>query len=579
MSLGGHLRRVTTRLLATVLLVTVVSVSSSAWVANWQANQRFQQSLRREQAKQPMILERLAILARESAWPENILDEARRLSAQTGLRITVTSEDPTFRIDLDETHPDRLAQPADKPRYTIDPSALKPDGFKSFAIRNSALRLCYDTASIAYDLVKLESGLQRPVAKAGQTPNAAVQVFNCRRLYDDAPETSKPVYVALSELSLDDSALLGNGVRWRLVGIIAGLLALAVATTVILARQILRPVGMLTAATQRMRGGNLSERVPVTSTDELGQLSESFNAMASSLEESDKLRKRMTSDIAHELRTPLSNIRGYLEAAQDGVAPLTTSLIDSLHEDTLLLQALVEDLQELTQAEAGRLQLELASTDMADLLASVANAHRARATTAGLTIELDLDALDQAEVDARRIRQVVTNLVENSIRHTQPGGKITLRARGLPAGELQLSVTDTGSGIAAEHLPHLFDRFYRVDSSRNRATGGSGLGLAITRELVTAHGGTIGVTSKAGVGTTFTIELPASVTAPAPPALAGRHDLAEAASGRTETDETPAANDSLHTDPSGPANSAFTNPAETPAGPPGDCGEYHVHVS
>lgn len=555
MSLGGHLHRVTTRLLATVLLVTVVSVSSSAWVANWQSNERLQQSLRRELTKQPLILERIAALAADSRWPTNIEEEAPKLSRQTGLRITVTSDQGGFLVlvDVDELHPDRLSEPAQKARFTIDPILLNLERFNEFAKRNSALRTCFDSNSILYNLTKLNSGLQKPDIRSGQSANAVAQAANCRRLYDVPLETSEPVYVALSELSLNDGALLSNGIPWRLVAIIAGLLTLAVTTTVIVARQILRPVGLLTAATERMKNGNLNERVPVRSTDELGQLSESFNSMASSLEEADKLRKRMTSDIAHELRTPLSNIRGYLEAAQDGVAPLTTSLIDSLHEDTLLLQALVEDLQELTQAEAGRLQLELASTDVADLLTSVANAHRARANTAGVEIGLVLEPVGRAELDARRMRQVVTNLVENSIRHTQPGGKITVGVLRCATGNLQVTVTDTGSGIATEHLPHLFDRFYRVDSSRNRATGGSGLGLAITRELVTAHGGTIEVTSKAGVGTTFTIDLPGLLGEP--PALAGRHD------GR------------------GTVAAERNSPAEEPEAPDCESDEYHVHVS
>jgi two-component system sensor histidine kinase BaeS len=221
----------------------------------------------------------------------------------------------------------------------------------------------------------------------------------------------------------------------------------------------------------------------------------------------------MTTDIAHELRTPLSNIRGYLEAAQDGVAPLTPALVSSLLEDAMLLQGLVEDLQELSLAESGRLQLQRAPTDVDDLAISVASAHRARALQRGVGVNVDARTGLLADLDARRMRQVITNLMENAIRHTDAGGEIALAVHRTESG-MRISVRDTGTGIEPEHLPHIFDRFYRTDASRNRATGGSGLGLAITRELVAAHGGTIGASSVLGRGTTFVVDLPVAHVEP-----------------------------------------------------------------
>ncbi|MDH4146754.1 MAG: ATP-binding protein [Acidimicrobiia bacterium] len=301
---------------------------------------------------------------------------------------------------------------------------------------------------------------------------------------------------------------LSNGLSAKLVTLLVVVTALAAAASVIAAHRFLGPIRGLTLAARAMAAGRLDARVPVGPSNELGELSRSFNAMASSLQDGERLRHRLTSDIAHELRTPLSNMRGYLEAAQDGVAPLGAELIDSLHEDTLLLQALVSDLGELNAAEAGHLVLDRHEVYLDELATSVAAAHEGAARAVGVSLVVESAAPARALVDGRRIRQVLTNLVTNALRHTEPGGTVRLVARG-ERGEAIVSVLDDGCGIAPEHLPHLFERFYRADPSRTRATGGSGLGLAITRELVEAHGGTVSVESSLGAGSAFHVRLPA----------------------------------------------------------------------
>jgi two-component system sensor histidine kinase BaeS len=281
---------------------------------------------------------------------------------------------------------------------------------------------------------------------------------------------------------------------------------LAVVVTGLASRRILGPIGDLTRAVRRMEEGDLSERVDAGGADEIGELAAAFNSMAASLEEQDRLRRTMTSDVAHELRTPLSNIRGYLEAMQEGVADPSAELIDSLHEEALHVQHLLDDLQYLSLAEAGELRITMDDVDLAGLAGRVVQAHQARAGAAGIELEIEAPASLHLQADAARLRQVVGNLLDNALRHTPAGGTVRVVVSSEEDAAL-LAVADTGSGIDAEHLPHVFDRFYRADSSRSRETGGSGLGLAIARELVRMHGGSIAVVSEPGEGTVFTVSL------------------------------------------------------------------------
>jgi len=302
----------------------------------------------------------------------------------------------------------------------------------------------------------------------------------------------------------------GSGRTLAAAGLVA---AFAVVLTLLAARRILRPVEALTVAAQRMEAGDLSQRVADDGRDELGRLAHAFNSMADALAANEEQRRRLATDVAHELRTPLANIRGYVEAAQDGVTPTDPALLASLHEEAVLLQRLVDDLQTLSLAEAGRLPLHPDTVDVADLAAQVVAAFRVTADAGSVALAAKVEALDgslEVRADPLRLRQVVGNLVANALRYTPAGGTVTVRAaRDSREGDVVLAVEDTGSGIAADHLPHVFDRFWRADESRTRGTGGSGLGLAICHQLVEAQGGTITVASTLGEGSTFTIRLPA----------------------------------------------------------------------
>ena len=304
----------------------------------------------------------------------------------------------------------------------------------------------------------------------------------------------------------------------------AGIGAAALGTLLVwlLSRRTLAPLQNLGAAARRLGRGDLSQRADTTGPTEIRELAYSFNVMAEGLEEAERQRRNLTADVAHELRTPLSNIQGYLEAIRDGLIDPTPETIDTIHGQALHLSRLVEDLRVLAQVEAGALQLQLSPVQIDGLLQSSVEAVRPRADSKRINLSLDTQlSLPTADMDATRISQVIGNLLENAITHTPEDGRVTVSARTLrqahdkderqaqDEGEtLEVTVADTGPGIAPEELTRIFDRFYRADPSRDRSTGGVGLGLTIARRLAEAHGGTIEVESELGQGCRFTLRLP-----------------------------------------------------------------------
>jgi len=284
--------------------------------------------------------------------------------------------------------------------------------------------------------------------------------------------------------------------------------AVALLQGILLARTIARPARELTAATRAIAQGELGYQVPVYTRDELGALATSFNQMSTDLARANQLRRQMTADIAHDLRTPTSVIMGYTEALSDGKLPGTPEIYQTMHQEAQHLSHLIDDLRVLSLADAGELPLTPQAVLPLALLEQAAAAHGVQAHKDGirLTIESAPD-LAAIHVDPGRMAQVLGNLVSNALRHTPAGGQIALSA-GRSPGQIWLRVRDTGAGIAAEDLPHIFRRFYRSDQSRSR-NGESGLGLAIARSIVEAHGGQITAESTPGQGTTFTITFPA----------------------------------------------------------------------
>ena len=291
--------------------------------------------------------------------------------------------------------------------------------------------------------------------------------------------------------------------------VLAGLVAtgLALVLGVLVSWQLTAPLRRLTDAATAIAGGNLSQRVNVRGSDEMGELGVAFDHMATNLEQAETLRRSLMADVAHELRTPLTIIQGNLQAILDGVYPLDQAQVASLYDESRLLTRLVDDLRDLALAEAGQLRLEQAPLDLADLAKSAVSNFGAAAENAGITLTLDAPHPVAIEGDADRLGQVLRNLLGNALRHTPTGGRVSVGVRARDTRAI-VEVTDTGTGIDSADLPHVFDRFYRADKSRSRRGGGTGLGLAITRQLIAAHNGEIGVRSEPGQGATFTISLP-----------------------------------------------------------------------
>lgn len=315
---------------------------------------------------------------------------------------------------------------------------------------------------------------------------------------------------SMNAMSGDAGDLLGrvNRAIW-LAAIAAGSAALVVGG--LFAYGLTRPLQRLTAATRAVATGDLTHRVAITSTDEVGELATSFNAMSAALQDAVRLRRNLTADIAHELRNPLAVLQGNLEAVIDGVLPPSPENLQPLLDQSRLLTRIVDDLRTLSLAEAGQLRLDRNPTSPARLAKSVITRFAPQAAAKHITLSLSApDDLPEVNVDAQRIEQVLGNLVSNAIRHTPGGGEIVCRVehdrRSWSA--IIFSVADTGPGIAPEVLPHVFERFYRADSGRARADGGTGLGLAIAKQFVEAHGGRITVENQRAGGAVFSLSLP-----------------------------------------------------------------------
>ena len=277
---------------------------------------------------------------------------------------------------------------------------------------------------------------------------------------------------------------------------------------VLLARTITRPIHELTEAIHHMADGELGHQVRARGKDEIGELGRSFNRMSSDLALSIQLRRQMTADIAHDLRTPLSVILGYTEALSEGKLHGSEQMYSVIYGEALQLQHLIDDLRTLSLADAGELSLNLQPTAPADLLERAAAAHQVHAQEQGVSLLTDVpDDLPLVLVDPDRLAQVLDNLISNALRYTPEGGRIELMAHQSSDG-VNLLVGDNGAGIDPQDLPYIFERFYRADSSRQE-NGESGLGLPIAKSIVDAHGGTIAVSSEPGLGSMFMISLPA----------------------------------------------------------------------
>jgi len=321
-------------------------------------------------------------------------------------------------------------------------------------------------------------------------------------------------YITLEEPSLDIPARQSRLVLESLstilltIGLMGGVIG--VSFGVLMSRSLTAPLRRLAEAARAIGAQNLSRRVKVEGTIEVAEMARAFNEMAAALEQTERLRRNLVADVAHELRTPLTVLQGNLLAILDDVYPMDKPEVARLYDQTRLLSRLVNDLHELSQAEANQLPLNLLPVEVDEVVNSTVAKFESLAEAEGVALIVDMESnLPPVQADSVRLSQVLHNLLNNALVHTPHGGQITIRAES-SADTLKLSVRDTGDGIPSEHLPYIFERFYRVDASRNRNTGGTGLGLAIVKAIVEAHGGHIKAVSSGvvGQGSTFIICLP-----------------------------------------------------------------------
>jgi len=269
-------------------------------------------------------------------------------------------------------------------------------------------------------------------------------------------------------------------------------------------------------AARRIAAGDFSQRVEITSPTEVAELGSSFNQMAEALEDGQRARRQLLADIVHELRTPLSVIQGTAQGFLDGVIAPDAEHASVIRNEALLLGKLITDLRDLSLAEAGELHLEKRPSDLGELVRQAAAAVQHRARELGIELEVLVPPdLPPCLVDADRTLQILGNLLDNALRHTPRGGHVAVHVHEPAGGLLTLEVADTGEGIPSEHLPHIFERFYRVDAARPRGAG-TGLGLAIVSQLARAQGGSVGVESTPGQGSVFKVSLPLASTVVVP---------------------------------------------------------------
>ncbi len=282
----------------------------------------------------------------------------------------------------------------------------------------------------------------------------------------------------------------------------------SVGLAIVLAQMLAKPLAEIGAAARRIADGDYAARVPRAGPEEVASLADSFNQMAASLERQEEMRRDFIANAAHELRTPLTNLQGYLEALRDGVITADRATYESLHEEADRLVRLSRSLDALAEGDAGASPPHLVDLDLAIAVRTAMDLAAPSAERAGLHLDAEMPAALPARADPDRLAQVLANLLTNAVHYTPPGGAITVRAERRP-GDVLVSVLNTGDGIPAEDLARVFERFYRVEKSRDRARGGAGIGLAIVKQLVESFGGRVGAESRNGL-TRFWFSVPAS---------------------------------------------------------------------
>lgn len=497
------------RLLLTLMFVVAVAMGTVALLASRVSASELQRYIIRDSERNRIMMDSLLSFYKTQPTAESLQAMVSSLSERISERMIVTDSNNRVLADSANELIDQVIDcDFDSPGIIVTKGTSictnqQQSVSSTLILTNTSNLQLRPVPSTSFALQ------QRPATSETLRPLTGTLMVVAGQITDESGEISL-ISVRRIQGDKSDPIQLGflsavNRSLWMAVGV-ASMVGLLL--TMVLGRGILRPINALTVAARRMGQGDLSQRVVVHSNDEIGELAHAFNAMADGLTRIERLRQHMVNDIAHELRTPLTNIRGYLEAVRDGVAEPTDSLIDSLHEEALLLNRLVDDLRDLALAEAKQLRLNRAPTDLACVIDSAVTALRPATLNRQLNVRVALpDDLPAVHADAERIGQVMRNLLNNAITHTPIGGEISVQAH-VASTHVVVQVYNSGEGIAPEHLPLIFERFYRADRSRTRATGGAGLGLTIVKQLVEAHDGQVWATSEPQQGATFSFTLP-----------------------------------------------------------------------
>jgi two-component system, OmpR family, sensor kinase len=387
-------------------------------------------------------------------------------------------------------------QPASRPGG-FQPGGPQPDRFGpplALIVTDASYQIVFDS-----ERRRMGDALSQPERAAATPLQAQGQTIGYLVFTPGPIATLRP-----SEQNFVDQVRQSLVVAAVLASLIGAVLGLA------FSRTLTRPLDRLAAAARAIAAKDLTQRVKPGGTIEVANVAHAFNDMAASLQKSEEVRRNLVADVAHELRTPLSVMQGSLTAQLDGVFPLDLAETAKLYDETRLLSRLVDDLRELAQVEAGQLQLNIDAIDVRPLIESTVGAFAGAASEKQITLSVDAPIdLPPVKADSERVAQVLRVLLSNALRHTPANGTITSAAAVL-ADQVEVSVRDTGDGIAANELPFVFDRFWRGDKSRARETGGTGLGLAIAKQLIEAQGGSIGVESTIGQGSRFWFRLPSA---------------------------------------------------------------------
>ncbi len=436
------------------------------------------------------------------------------LAEQSGLRIALTDLDgfPFAESEPGAGTNGMLATAVIDPANNIFGAELTPESIDYSAVFATELAACLDANNVPYTTVEDEFGLIDVIPE--QVAEQGFEIIdNCYTEASDRTDAGSeffgefPTEVAPPAV-LFMGALQRPSVNWSAVAVVAaGVVGALAIAAFFFSRLLSKPVTSLTDATRRIRAGDLTVRVEATDTTEIGELAVSFNEMADELQGAADRRRRFTSDVAHELRTPLANITSHVQALIDGVEASSPEVLEVVQNEVDHMATLVGDLQQLTLVDEGQLTIDPFDVVLSDVLDQVVQANERRAADAGVALVRSGEDPDPIHIDPIRIRQAIDNLVANAIRHTPDGGAVTIAVEQRPE-ETVIAVRDTGPGIPVDFLGRVFERFSRSDRARSRATGGSGLGLPIARELVRAHGGELTAENLVGGGAQFTIRLP-----------------------------------------------------------------------